>query len=308
MVMALLFEAGLGWPGWLYDRIRHPVVWIGALVSFLDAKLNRESAGDSSRKLFGVVTMLTVVGVTVAVSTAIALSIPDSLPGHIAEALIASSLLASRSLYKHVAAVISPLAAGDLAAARIAVGHIVGRDPANLDSPAIARASIESLAENASDGVVAPLFWGALFGLPGIAAYKAINTLDSMIGHRTPRYSSFGWASARTDDLANFLPARVTALAFSIAARSLTSFRIACRDAKLHRSPNAGWPESALAGALDIRLSGPRIYDGRPTDEPWVNGESADPDHNSIQDGLTLYVGAMILIWLAMLAIALVLW
>lgn len=304
MVLALLLEAMLGWPKWLYSLVRHPVVWIGSLVSFLEARLNNESYRDSTRKRLGLVTLIAVVGLTVVASVAIAALLPVTPYGFFAEALIASSLLASRSLYQHVSAVEAPLANNDLTAARVAVGHIVGRDPTNLDSPAIARASLESLAENASDGVVAPLFWGALFGLPGIAAYKAINTLDSMIGHYSDRYRDFGWASARTDDLVNLVPARITAIALAVAGRSVDAARVAMRDAGQHRSPNAGWPESALAGALSVRLSGPRSYEGETSNEPWVNGECPDPDDSSIRKGLRLYMGAMFLIWVALLGIA----
>ena len=181
---------------------------------------------------------------------------------------------------------------------------IVGRDPETLDAPAIARAALESLGENSSDGIIAPLFWGALFGLPGIAAYKAINTLDSMIGHRSPRYLEFGWASARIDDLANLLPARLTALLFALAARDkMAALETAWRDARHHRSPNGGWPEAAMAGALGLRLSGPRIYGNQSASEPWINASGRDPGADDIFAGLALY-RRMLLIAAAMLAIA----
>ena len=183
---------------------------------------------------------------------------------------------------------------GDLDGARHAVSQIVGRDPALLDEAGIARAAIESLAENTSDGVVAPLVWGALFGLPGIIGYKAINTLDSMIGHRTERHEAFGWASARIDDLVNLVPARLTGLLFALLAPR-RSEAIACmfRDARRHRSINAGWPEAAMAGALGVRLSGPRIYHGVMNDEPWLNGAARDPRAADIGAGLAIYVRAM---------------
>ncbi len=301
---ALLLEAALGWPGWLYNHVRHPVVWIGSLISWLDAKLNLDSSSALFRKMMGIATLSCVVSLTLIVAVSVSRLLPNTLPGLFVEALLASSLLASRSLYQHVDAVVTPLSQHDLSAARVAVSHIVGRDPNELDGPAIARASLESLAENASDGVVAPLFWGALFGLPGIAAYKAINTLDSMIGHLNPRYCEFGWASARIDDLVNFIPARLTAAAFVAAGHSMSALKVAIRDARLHRSPNAGWPESALAGAIGVRLSGPRSYGGQATQEPWVNGECPDPDSVSIQRGLRLYVVAMFLIWVSVAAFA----
>ncbi len=171
-----------------------------------------------------------------------------------------------------------PLAAGDIDAARQAVSMIVGRDPARLDEAGIARAAIESLAENTSDGVVAPLFWGALFGLPGIAGYKAINTLDSMIGHRNERHEAFGWAAARIDDVANIIPARLTGLLFALTGPGPRDALLCMvRDARHHRSPNAGWPEAAMAGALGVRLCGPRAYHGELADEPWLNGSARDP-------------------------------
>jgi adenosylcobinamide-phosphate synthase len=190
-----------------------------------------------------------------------------------------------------------PLAAGDLGAARRAVSMIVGRDPAQLDPPGVARAALESLAENTSDGIVAPLFWGLVAGLPGIAAYKAINTLDSMIGHRTPRHEAFGWASARIDDGANLIPARLTGALFCAvsgraARRALSVMR---RDARAHRSPNAGWPEAAMAGALGVRLSGPRSYGARVSVEPWLNGAAPDPQAPDLVRGLALYRRAMLL-------------
>jgi adenosylcobinamide-phosphate synthase len=177
------------------------------------------------------------------------------------------------------------------------VAHIVGRDCAGLDEAGVARAAIESLAENTSDGVVAPLFWGALFGLPGIFGYKAINTLDSMIGHLTPRHEAFGFAAARIDDLANFIPARLTGLLFVVLARS-PSVALSCmvRDAARHRSINAGWPEAAMAGALGVRLSGPRIYQGRVAEEPWLNEGARDPRGEDIFSGLEIYRRTMLLL------------
>ncbi len=216
-------------------------------------------------------------------------------------------LVALRSLHDHVAAVARPLQAGDIAAARVAVAQIVGRDPAILDEAGIARAAIESLAENASDGIVAPVFWGALFGLPGIIGYKVINTLDSMIGHRTERHEAFGWASARIDDLANIVPARLTGLLFVLLARRrFDSMACMMRDARRHRSINAGWPEAAMAGALGVRLSGPRIYHGSIVDEPWLNEAARDPRAADIVRGLAIYARAMILLTgcLVMLALA----
>lgn len=200
-----------------------------------------------------------------------------------------------------------PLGQGDLAGARGAVSMIVGRDPAQLDAAGVARAALESLGESTSDGVVAPLFWGVIFGLPGIAVYKVINTMDSMIGHLSPRHAAFGWAAARLDDGVNLIPARLSGLVFvAVSGRWRDSLACMWRDAGKHRSPNAGWPEAALAGALGVRLSGPRVYDGELTQEPWVNEAAPDPTAQDLQRGLVLYVRAMGLMAAVLVVLALV--
>lgn len=186
---------------------------------------------------------------------------------------------------------------------------IVGRDPNRLDEAGIARAAIESLAENASDGVVGPLFWGVLLGLPGIIGYKTINTLDSIIGHRTTRHEAFGWAAARIDDAANFVPARLTGLLFvALAGSEKRSDALSCmrKDARHHRSINAGWPEAAMAGALGVRLCGPRSYHGKPADEPWLNAAARDPAAADITGALETYVGAMFVLTLLLVVLAIV--
>jgi adenosylcobinamide-phosphate synthase len=222
---------------------------------------------------------------------------------------LAWPFVAFRSLYDHVAAVRDPLRAGDIEAARSKVAMIVGRDPNQLDEAGIARAAIESLSENASDGVVAPVFWGALFGLPGIIGYKAVNTLDSMIGHRTNRHEAFGWAAARIDDVANFVPARLTGLLFAtLAGSEKRSDALSCmrKDARHHRSINAGWPEAAMAGALGVRLCGPRSYDGEIADEPWLNATARDPASVDITRALETYVGTMFALTLLLVVLAIV--
>ncbi len=212
-----------------------------------------------------------------------------------------------RSMYEHVAAVANPLAHNDLPNARHAVSMIVGRETSALDEAAIARAALESLAENTSDGIVAPLFWGVLFGLPGIATSKAINTLDSMIGHRNPRFEAFGWAAARLDDLVNLPASRLTGMMFAVASgRPKQAITTMLRDAPRHRSPNSGWPEAAMAAGLQVRLSGPRVYADYIADEPWVNGRAADPLAADLRRGLALYAGAMVLGIAALLTLALV--
>ncbi|MEL7109487.1 MAG: adenosylcobinamide-phosphate synthase CbiB [Pseudomonadota bacterium] len=293
MLLAWGIEVLLGWPDAFFKRIRHPVVWIGALISVLDRALNRSNWSHRLRYVAGVMTALVALTVTSASAMLIAYVLPNTVWGMAIEAVIASSLLASRSLYTHVAAVATRLVSGDLAAARQAVAKIVGRDPDQLDEAGIARASLESLAENLSDGVVAPLFWGVIGGLPGLAAYKTINTLDSTIGHRNDRYAAFGGFAARLDDLANLIPARLTAFLIATSNLSAQAFRVAWRDARHHRSPNAGWPEAALAGVLDIRLSGPRAYADHISQEPWLNTDARDPDAVYIAEGLRACVRAL---------------
>ncbi|MEM6899034.1 MAG: adenosylcobinamide-phosphate synthase CbiB [Pseudomonadota bacterium] len=295
MLFAWAVEAAFGWPEWLYKRIRHPVVWIGALISACDSVLNRPLCPHRLIYVSGAVTSLLVIIIAMGIAVFISARLPVNWWGVILEALIASSLIASRSLYTHVAAVAGPLGRGDVDIARKAVSMIVGRDPNQLDEAGIARASLESLAENASDGVAAPLFWGAIFGLPGLAAYKAINTLDSMIGHKNNQYAAFGGFAARLDDVANIIPARLTGLLISVASLSRASFKIMLRDARHHRSPNAGWPEAAMAGALNVRLSGPRTYGNSVTEQPWLNHAAPDPRVKDMRRGLTLYIRAMFL-------------
>lgn len=305
MAVAMAVDVALGWPAAVYAWIGHPVTWIGRLIRRLDHNLNRATDSPARRRALGVVTAFIVVGVTTACAAAVQSSLPGGWLGAILAGILAWPLVAVRAMHEHVVAVAQPLELGDVPAARHAVSMIVGRDPSSLDEAGIARAALESLAENTSDGIVAPLFWGALFGLPGIVAYKAINTLDSMIGHRTPRHEEFGWASARIDDLANLIPARLTGLAFALCSKHpMEAIRTMFRDAGKHRSPNAGWPEAALAAGLGVRLSGPRIYDDGIADEPWLNGSARDPNAADIRAGIALYRRVMLSIGLLLVALA----
>lgn len=307
MVVAMAVDVLLGWPSWLFARIGHPVTWLGRLIAAIDSAWNRASDPPWLRRVVGVAGALVVIALSVALGWIVQSVLSSGSIQIILIGILAWPLVALRSLHDHVAAVATPLQAGDIAAAREAVSRIVGRDPTALDEAGIARAAIESLAENASDGIVAPVFWGALFGLPGIFGYKAINTLDSMIGHRSERHQAFGWAAARIDDVANFIPARLTGFLFVLLApRRSEALSCMTRDARRHRSPNAGWPEAAMAGALGVRLSGPRIYHGSATDEPWLNEGARDPRAADIGEGLTVYRRAMLLLagLLAILAFA----
>src|SRR5215468_1201010 len=266
--IALLIEALVGYPDWLVQSIGHPVTWMGRLINLLDGTLNHERMSRASRRAAGIASLLVVIGVTGGVAYVLERSLFGLPLAVVFAALPASTLLAQRSLYAHVEAVAIALEIEGLAAGRKAVSRIVGRDTQALDEAAVARAAIESLAENFSDGVVAPALWLAIGGITGAAVYKAINTADSMIGHRTPRHDAFGWAAARLDDLVNLPASRLSALLL-IAAAATTSgpsaaeaWRAVVRDASHHRSPNAGYPEAAMAGALDLALAGPRAYAG----------------------------------------------
>ena len=306
MALALLLDWLFGWPDWLYARIGHPVTWIGRGISELDIRLNRQDATRSHRIAVGAVAGLLVVVVCAGAGLMLQAMLPGGILGVVLGAVLAWPLLAARSLHDHVADVQLPLAAGNVERARTAVSMIVGRDPAKLDEAGIARSAIESLAENTSDGVMAPLFWGVLLGLPGIAAYKAINTLDSMIGYRNDKYEAYGKLAARLDDLANWIPARLTGIGFVLVSPDRQrAWQVMRRDAGLHRSPNAGWPEAAMAAGLNCRLSGPRSYGDRLEQHPWVNDGAPDPDAATIADALVMLKRCLALVagFLVVLAI-----
>ena len=300
VVAALLLDAVIGDPDWLWRRAPHPVVWIGNGIGWLERRLNPESWSRRQRKLAGIVTIIALVSVAILVGGLLADLLNDNWIGFAIEALIASTLIAQRSLYQHVARVRRAFSEGGLPTARQAVAMIVGRDPERLDEGGVARAAIESTAENFSDGIVAPVFWLALLGLPGLIAYKAINTADSMIGHRSVRYQDFGWAAARLDDLVNLIPARLSGVLVALAApvargSIISSLKIMLRDASKHRSPNAGWPESAMAGALGIAIAGPRVYAEGAVNDLYLNAEGRTAKPDDIRRALRVFVAACLL-------------
>jgi adenosylcobinamide-phosphate synthase len=262
LLAALLLDAALGEPRWLWSRLPHPAVLLGRAVAWLDRHLNRGAA----RRLKGSLGFAGLALAALALGGAV-----QALPGGgVPEVVLAAILLAQRSLAEHVRAVARGLRRG-LAPGRAAVAMIVGRDVAALDRAGVARAAIESAAENFSDGVVAPAFGYLVGGLPGLLLYKLTNTADSMIGYRTPRHEAFGWAAARFDDALNWIPARLTAALIAAVFASRRAWAVVRRDARLHRSPNAGWPEAAMAGVLDVALAGPRSYGGRMRAYPFVH-------------------------------------
>jgi adenosylcobinamide-phosphate synthase len=312
IVAALAFDALIGDPDWLWRRLLHPVTLIGSFIGLLDRSLNLETRSPAQRRFSGIIVVILLLAISALSGFIIEMVLRQIAFGNLLIGLMASTLIAQRSLYQHVARVRSAFADGGLAEARRAVSMIVGRDPDQLDEAGVCRAAIESCAENFSDGVVAPVFWLALFGLPGLIAYKAINTADSMIGHRSPRYESFGWAAARLDDLVNLIPARLSGLLVAAVApvargTTATALKVMWRDAAKHRSPNAGWPESATAGVLGLALAGPRRYGERIVDDVFLNAEArkaAMP--GDIGRALNLLVAACLLEAAAYAALALV--
>jgi adenosylcobinamide-phosphate synthase len=296
--IALLIELMIGYPQSLARAVGHPVTWMGRLIERLDAKLNRDDAGPEARRRAGAVAVFVLLAVVGAIAFAVE-QILLLLPlGFFLAAIAASTMLSQRGLYEHVAEVADALEERGLEAGREAVKKIVGRDTAALDEAGVARAAIESLAENFSDGVVAPSFFMMLLGLPGAALYKAINTADSMIGHRTERHADFGRNAAQLDDIANLPASRLSALliaaaaSFTKGASAGSAWRATWRDGPKHASPNAGYPEAAMAGALGISLGGPRVYHGAETDGAWLGDGRREANADDIRAALNLYARA----------------
>jgi adenosylcobinamide-phosphate synthase len=299
-VLILLIASGLeaivAYPAPLFRAIGHPVSWIGALISQLDSALNRPGFSFGMRRTTGILAVLLLLAASVGAGLmleALVRGIPYV--GFVITVLIVAMLLAGGNLDRHVREVATALRVEGLAGGRRSVAKIVGRDPETLDDAAVCRAAIESLAENASDGVTAPALWFLIGGLPGIITYKAINTADSMIGHMSDRYRAFGWAAARLDDLVNLPASRLTGLAFIAAAMLVpdasakSAWQAYWRDAAKHRSPNAGWPEAAMAGALGLRLGGPRIYGGSQVTDSWMGHGTPEATPHDIDRALTIY-------------------
>jgi len=306
----MLIELSLGYPQALVRVVGHPVTWIGGLIGALERFLNRDVLGPRWRRGAGIIAILAVIVIVGSIAFIVEHEFSRLPFGIIAVALAAGTLIAQQSLHRHVANVAIALETKDLGAGRAAVSHIVGRDTATLDAAGIARAAIESLAENFSDAVVAPVLWLTIAGLPGAALYKAINTADSMIGHRTERYAAFGWAAARLDDLVNLPASRLAALLLIAAAAwreensAAAAWRAVRRDASRHRSPNAGYPEAAMAGALGLALAGPRVYGGAAVDDAVMGDGRRDAGATDIRRALALYrcADAILIAILAVLA------
>ncbi len=311
LALALLLDRAVGDPPALWRAVPHPVALFGRAISWGEKRLNRRGLSDAARKLNGVLLMLALVAACILFGLAFEILLPlVGSAGAVAEILVVAVFLAQKSLADHVGAVAQALRTDGIEGGRKAVSMIVGRDPDRLDDGGVSRAAIESLAENASDGVIAPAFWFLVGGLPGLFVYKLVNTADSMIGHRSARYLHFGWFAARFDDVLNLIPARLTGLLTAGACAlgrggkaGRAALAVMWRDARLHRSPNAGWPESAFAGALGLALAGPRQYGEEKVEGPMLNAAGRrDADAADIDAALALFWSAMSLATLLVIA------
>jgi adenosylcobinamide-phosphate synthase len=310
---AVLVEAAVGYPAPLYRAIGHPVTWMGRLLGVLETRMNSEAESYFTRRRLGVVALAILLTVCLGATFLFLWFVSTALFGHIVTVLAAATLVAQRSLYDHVRAVADALENEGLAAGRKAVSMIVGRNPEQLDEAGVARAAIESLAENFSDGIVAPVFWLAVAGLPGAVAYKAVNTGDSMIGHRTARFEAFGWAAARLDDVLNIPASRLSAVFIALAAfftggSLVGAFRAVRRDASHHRSPNAGWPEAAMAGALGLQLAGPRVYGDELVIDAFMGDGRREAAAADIRRALRVFIAACVIQWLLLAGFCLLTW
>lgn len=301
LILAIGLDAVLGEMNALFRHLPHPVVIIGRAIAWADQRLNRPERGEGARKARGVLLVVAIIGAAAlagGVITFVARVLPHA---WIIEVFVAATLIAQRGLFEHVNDVARALEHDGLEAGRDAVSRIVGRDPQALDEYGIARAGIESLAENFSDAVVAPVFWFVIAGLPGLMIYKAVNTLDSMVGYRNDKYRAFGWASARLDDVLNLIPARLAALILSAAAifsaggKPLAALMTVATDSRHHRSPNSGWPEAAMAGALGLALGGPRKYPGLVVDQKWIGAGRARVTIADMDRALSLFTVACLI-------------
>ena len=314
LLLALLIDRLIGDPDWIWRKVPHPVAAFGAGIKWFETRFNRKSMSPRRRKWFGIIAILILLLASFVVGFFIhKFSLGLGGAGVIIEALVASIFIAQKSLVDHVGKVEKAFKQSSLVEARGAVSLIVGRETENLDESAICRAAIESLAENSSDGVVAPLFWFLILGLPGLFCYKLVNTADSMIGYKNERFKDFGWASARLDDAVNFIPARLTAFIVILTSgifinreAATKALEVVRKDARHHHSPNAGFPECAFAGALDVKLLGQRIYSGKPVDEPFQNGSGKMAGPDDICRAIRLFNRSMDVLFLIILVLFLI--
>jgi adenosylcobinamide-phosphate synthase len=309
--LILVIESFMGYPPALQKLIGHPVEWIGKLISYIDDGLNDPDVSPEQNRRHGILAVILLCAAVGIPTLILAKTLSQYSYGWAVNVALATAFIAQKSLRDHVSAVDHALGSS-ISQAREAVAKIVGRDPETLDANGVAKAALESLAENTADGVTAPIFWYALFGLPGLVIYKAINTADSMIGHKSEKYLHFGWAAAKLDDLVNLPASRLTGLMFAAAAwvnaktDAQSALQFMWRDAGKHQSPNAGWPEASMAGALGLSFGGPRQYDGKTIDLPYM-GDGRDVDTKDIARGLELYDRALIVLLVTAVVLAMAL-
>ncbi len=304
IILALFIDLLIGWPNKLFITIGHPVTWIGKAINFLEKALNKQQFSMIQKRALGIL-MICLLNFPILIGATFLMSFLKELPFNIiVQALLIWPLLGVRSLYSHVHAILLELEKDDLGSARITLSKIVGRDVKNLNEEKICKASIESLSESTSDGVIAPIFWALAFGFPGILFYKIVNTLDSMVGYKNERFQDFGWASARLDDFINLIPARITAIVIAIlTSNPLRAFLFASENSVASSSPNAGWPQSAMAYALKISLMGQKSFDGLIINQPSINEYAPAPKRQKLREALNFYKKIVILVILILTAV-----
>lgn len=297
LLFGMLLEIIFDWPKFFYDKLRHPIIWIGVLISKIEKKFNKESFNFIFRRLLGFLTVIICLTIILSIVFIIIMILEKLFYVEIFYIFVVWSFICSRSLFSHIEQISFDLKKSNLSHARFSLSKVVGRDTSKLKRKAIIRASLESLSESTSDGVIGPIFWYCVFGVPGLIIFKTINTMDSMIGYKSQKYLAFGYASAKLDDIINFIPSRLTGLIFVIlSSKPYNTFKIMLSNASKLSSPNSGWPESAFAGALNIRLGGPKSYSNIIQKDKWLNDECNDPDYEKLKEGLKLYKKTLLLI------------
>lgn len=297
LFVGIILEICLGWPNILLKNISHPVILIGSLIKTMDVKFNKKEYSEKRKKIFGFITLLSTILITLLFFQIIVYVFKNLFFVELFYIILIWSLMCPRSLHCHIIEVFNDLEKNDIIKAKKSLSKVVGRDTNSLKKKGIIRASLESLSESTSDGIVAPIFWYFIFGIYGLIIFKTINTLDSMIGYKSKKYIAYGYASAKLDDILNIIPSRLTGLVFVVlSSKPINTFKIMISNASKSTSPNAGWPESAFAGALSVRLGGPKIYNGIPNNDKWLNGEYNDPTINDFLKGIKLYKKSVILI------------
>ena len=294
---AMLIDIALGWPNVLFKLVGHPVTWLSKIINLLDVNLNNPSYSDNAKRLNGCIALLICIVLISIIFMTIQKILADVPFGIFITMILMWPLIAINSMHKHIRNILKDFNNNKIKSIRKSVSKIVGRNTLKLNKISLIRASIESLGENTSDGIIAPVFWALIFGLPGIALYKTINTLDSMIGYKNTQYKDFGWASARLDDFVNIIPSRITGFLYAaVSKKFLFTMIVMIKDGNKHTSPNAGYPEAALAGALNVSLSGPRVYNNFTRHDQWLNETGLPPSIEDLKKALKMYENIMILI------------